>query len=195
MFDTEEILRLKHSHDQEAIAKLFQDNIRLIQLMIKDKVSGLQDRDDMLQNAYFALCKTIDSWEPGKHSFISFLRMNIHSINFAESLKMDYPVRLNNQNYKESPERVEFEDSEYMEYGFTEVENSLLLSDLLQDARLLLSDRQFDIVYQRVCNNVPLQVLCDKYGVTKARVVQIESRAFSILRNDRQFRERYRSLV
>ena len=195
MFITSEILELKNEPDQEKIAKMYMKNIGLIRKMVSDRVDGVQDSDDMMQNAYLALCKSIESWTPGKYPFTAYLRMNIKSINFAESLKLDYSVRLHSQNYKNPPERAELSDILCEDEGYTFVESSVMCNELCDAIKELLTPREYNILIGRVCRGKSLSELSDLYHVSKARIAQIESRALGILRNNNELRCKFKESI
>ena len=75
------------------------------------------------------------------------------------------------------------DDTQNQEASFAETEEYLLKKNIMNDALKVLSDREKDIICERQLNENPLTLedLSLRYGVSRERIRQIESKAFEKL--------------
>ena len=63
-----------------------------------------------------------------------------------------------------------------------ELENKVFASQIMDIAKEVLTEKQYDIVSSIILYSVPKTVLAKEYGVSSTRIYQIEAKALRILR-------------
>lgn len=188
MFDFNLINRAKIYNDSRAYEQLYLDNLGLFHCIARDMGVEECDLPDFLQICYLALVKTVNTWEDGEYSFLSFLRMNIRSLNFSERLKMKYPVRLNTQNYRRPYYYATNDEYESLlgdvsfDSQIEDAERSVLLYGFWSDVKALLNYREFTVIYQRFVCNDTLQKIGMDLGVSTETVRRAEKSALKKLK-------------
>ena len=89
------IIQIKNGIDiQDNYEKLYFNNIGFIQKVIRSKVKGIYEFDDLLQQSYFGLIKAVENYDYKlkQTSFLNLLKFSIW--NEIRELQSDYPVHL-----------------------------------------------------------------------------------------------------
>ena len=63
-----------------------------------------------------------------------------------------------------------------------EMENKVFTSQIMDIAKQVLNERQYDIVVATTIHSVPKTVLAEEYGITSSRVYQIQHLALRKIR-------------
>lgn len=194
MFNTELVKQAKRDNKnaQKIIGELYSDNVKLFYVMAKDLGVEYNDLDDFMQNCYFALSKTIETWEEGGASFLSYLRVNVKFYNFRERLKMKYPVKLHTQNYKNPPSYSQDDVLKYSvdssaEVRLREAEDNVLRSAIWSTAKEILNEREYIVIYGRYCYNCTLRKLSEYLKVSVETVRRTEKSAINKLKSSNTF--------
>ena len=89
------------------------------------------------------------------------------------------------------------DETQNQEATFADTEEYLLKKNIMQDALKVLSDREKDIIYERQLNEKPLTLedLSIRYGVSRERIRQIESKAFEKLQIEMKVRAKEINLI
>ena len=89
------------------------------------------------------------------------------------------------------------DETQNQEATFADTEEYLLKKNIMEDALKVLSDREKDIIYERQLNEKPLTLedLSIRYGVSRERIRQIESKAFEKLQIEMKVRAKEINLI
>ena len=89
------------------------------------------------------------------------------------------------------------DDTQNQEASFAETEEYLLKKNIMNDALKVLSDREKDIICERQLNENPLTLedLSLRYGVSRERIRQIESKAFEKLQIEMRIKAKELNLI
>ena len=89
------------------------------------------------------------------------------------------------------------DETQNQEASFADTEEYLLKKNIMEDALKVLSDREKDIIYERQLNEKPLTLedLSIRYGVSRERIRQIESKAFEKLQIEMKERAKEINLI
>ena len=89
------------------------------------------------------------------------------------------------------------DDTQNQEASFAETEEYLLKKNIMNDALNVLSDREKDIICERQLNENPLTLedLSLRYGVSRERIRQIESKAFEKLQIEMKIKAKELNLI
>jgi len=89
------------------------------------------------------------------------------------------------------------DDTQNQEASFAETEEYLLKKNIMNDALKVLSDREKDIICERQLNENPLTLedLSLRYGVSRERIRQIESKAFEKLQIEMKIKAKELNLI
>ena len=89
------------------------------------------------------------------------------------------------------------DETQNQEASFAETEEYLLKKNIMNDALKVLSDRENDIICERQLNENPLTLedLSLRYGVSRERIRQIESKAFEKLQIEMRIKAKELNLV
>ena len=89
------------------------------------------------------------------------------------------------------------DETQNQEATFADTEEYLLKKNIMEDALKVLSDREKDIIYARQLNEKPLTLedLSIRYGVSRERIRQIESKAFEKLQIEMKVRAKEINLI
>ena len=89
------------------------------------------------------------------------------------------------------------DETQNQEASFADTEEYLLKKNIMDDALKVLSDREKDIIYERQLNEKPLTLedLSIRYGVSRERIRQIESKAFEKLQIEMKVRAKEINLI
>ena len=89
------------------------------------------------------------------------------------------------------------DDTQNQEASFAETEEYLLKKNIMNDALKVLSDREKDIICERQLNENPLTLedLSLRYGVSRERIRQIESKAFEKLQLEMKIKAKELNLI
>ena len=89
------------------------------------------------------------------------------------------------------------DETQNQEASFADTEEYLLKKNIMDDALKVLSDREKDIICERQLNEKPLTLedLSIRYGVSRERIRQIESKAFEKLQIEMKVRAKEINLI
>ena len=89
------------------------------------------------------------------------------------------------------------DETQNQEASFAETEEYLLKKNIMNDALKVLSDREKDIICERQLNENPLTLedLSLRYGVSRERIRQIESKAFEKLQIEMKIKAKELNLI
>ena len=89
------------------------------------------------------------------------------------------------------------DETQNQEATFADTEEYLLKKNIMEDALKILSDREKDIINERQLNEKPLTLedLSIRYGVSRERIRQIESKAFEKLQIEMKVRAKEINLI
>ena len=89
------------------------------------------------------------------------------------------------------------DETQNQEATFADTEEYLLKKNIMEDALRVLSDREKDIIFERQLNEKPLTLedLSIRYGVSRERIRQIESKAFEKLQIEMTVRAKEINLI
>ena len=89
------------------------------------------------------------------------------------------------------------DETQNQEASFADTEEYLLKKNIMEDALKVLSDREKDIICERQLNEKPLTLedLSIRYGVSRERIRQIESKAFEKLQIEMKVRAKEINLI
>ena len=89
------------------------------------------------------------------------------------------------------------DETQNQEASFADTEEYLLKKNIMNDALKVLSDREKDIICERQLNEKPLTLedLSIRYGVSRERIRQIESKAFEKLQIEMKVRAKEINLI
>ena len=89
------------------------------------------------------------------------------------------------------------DETQNQEATFADTEEYLLKKNIMEDALKVLSDREKDIICERQLNEKPLTLedLSIRYGVSRERIRQIESKAFEKLQIEMKVRAKEINLI
>ena len=89
------------------------------------------------------------------------------------------------------------DETQNQEASFADTEEYLLKKNIMDDALRVLSDREKDIICERQLNEKPLTLedLSIRYGVSRERIRQIESKAFEKLQIEMKVRAKEINLI
>ena len=89
------------------------------------------------------------------------------------------------------------DETQNQEATFADTEEYLLKKNIMEDALKVLSEREKDIIYERQLNEKPLTLedLSIRYGVSRERIRQIESKAFEKLQIEMKVRAKEINLI
>ena len=89
------------------------------------------------------------------------------------------------------------DETQNQEASFAETEEYLLKKNIMNDALKVLSDREKDIICERQLNENPLTLedLSLRYGVSRERIRQIESKAFEKLQIEMRIKAKELNLI
>ena len=89
------------------------------------------------------------------------------------------------------------DETQNQEATFADTEEYLLKKNIMDDALKVLSDREKDIICERQLNEKPLTLedLSIRYGVSRERIRQIESKAFEKLQIEMKVRAKEINLI
>lgn len=198
MFDLELIKKAKLGENtQQIIGELYKENQKLFYAMSKDFGVDANDLDDFMQNCYFALQKTINVWEEGGSSFLSYLRVNVKFYNFRERLRMKYPVKLHTQNYKNPPSySTDFDLNVVIDSNnsrkYFDVETQIMCDSFWNTIRSILNEREYIVLYNRYLNNCTLRFLSEKMKLSVETVRRAEKSAINKLKESNEFKNKFK---
>jgi RNA polymerase sigma-32 factor len=89
------------------------------------------------------------------------------------------------------------DETQNQEASFADTEEYLLKKNIMVDALKVLSDREKDIICERQLNEKPLTLedLSIRYGVSRERIRQIESKAFEKLQIEMKVKAKEINLI
>ena len=89
------------------------------------------------------------------------------------------------------------DETQNQEASFAETEEYILKKNIMNDALKVLSDREKDIICERQLNENPLTLedLSLRYGVSRERIRQIESKAFEKLQIEMKIKAKELNLI
>jgi RNA polymerase sigma factor (sigma-70 family) len=175
--------------------ELITENLRLAPYCVRRFLSRYRipavlglDTEDLVSEAFLALCRAADMWDPARGAFSTYAVVAIHNwlINVCkldrasirtelEMLSLDAPVG-------------EAEEERLMDLlpdqgrGTEEVVLSRSLADDLRAAVRELPDRDREVMTALIQGETPSE-LARAYGCSRQRIEQIQSRAFRRLKN------------
>lgn len=116
-----------------------------------------------------------------------FLQSQIDEMNIRKSGDSSLDIPYNDKSEETFANILANEDYD-VETDYIEKEEEYILKDKIKEAMCKLSDRERDIVYNRIMIDSPikLQELADKYNVSKERIRQLESIAINKIKKGLQ---------
>ena len=89
------------------------------------------------------------------------------------------------------------DETQNQEASFADTEEYLLKKNIMDDALKVLSDREKDIICERQLNEKPLTLedLSIRYGVSRERIRQIETKAFEKLQIEMKVKAKEINLI